>query len=80
MPNRVTLHLVNEAGRPLRLRIKDDAPEEFEVDPPLLELSADKEARLANQERLRELRPRHGHEVRIFSAHDPVEYDELAGS
>lgn len=43
-------------------------------------VQADKEARLANQERLRELRLRHGHEVRIFSAHDPVEYDELAGT
>jgi len=36
-------------------------------------MSADNAARLANQERLRELAANHGQEVRIFCAHDHVE-------
>jgi glyoxylase-like metal-dependent hydrolase (beta-lactamase superfamily II) len=39
----------------------------------------DKAARLANQERLRELHDRHGDDVTVFSAHDSAEYDALAG-
>ena len=37
VPNKVQLHLVNHASRPLRLRIKDDVPDAFEVEPALLE-------------------------------------------
>ncbi|MEY4766110.1 MAG: hypothetical protein RI907_2783 [Pseudomonadota bacterium] len=33
--------------------------------------------RLANQQRLRELQDEHGHEVRIFCAHDPLELSQL---
>lgn len=36
-------------------------------------------SRLANQQRLRELRRAHGGEVEIVCAHDPVEYERLAG-
>ncbi|MGZ8737329.1 MAG: MBL fold metallo-hydrolase [Nocardioides sp.] len=39
----------------------------------------DKKARLANQERLRELHAANGAEITIFSAHDASEYDALAG-
>ncbi len=42
-------------------------------------MEKDREARLANQERLRGLRGEHGAEVIIFCAHDPVEYERLAG-
>jgi len=38
----------------------------------------DGRARRGNQRRLRELKARHGHEVRLFCAHDPVELAELA--
>jgi glyoxylase-like metal-dependent hydrolase (beta-lactamase superfamily II) len=42
-------------------------------------MAEDNKARLANQERLRELARDHGSEVRLFSAHDPVELErELA--
>jgi glyoxylase-like metal-dependent hydrolase (beta-lactamase superfamily II) len=41
-------------------------------------MAADGKARLANQERLRELAGSHGDEIRLFCAHDPVELDELA--
>jgi glyoxylase-like metal-dependent hydrolase (beta-lactamase superfamily II) len=44
-----------------------------------LMLEKDRRARLANQQRLRELRRRHGHEVRVFCAHDPLEYEQLSG-
>jgi glyoxylase-like metal-dependent hydrolase (beta-lactamase superfamily II) len=36
-------------------------------------VQTDRTARLANQERLRELKRAHGHDVTVFSAHDPVE-------
>jgi glyoxylase-like metal-dependent hydrolase (beta-lactamase superfamily II) len=39
----------------------------------------DKRARLANQERLRELHAEHGSEVTVFSAHDATEFEALAG-
>lgn len=42
-------------------------------------LEKDRRARLGNQQRLRELRRRHGSEVRVFCSHDPLEYEELAG-
>ncbi len=35
--------------------------------------------RLGNQERLRELRRSHGHEVEIFCGHDLGEFENLAG-
>jgi glyoxylase-like metal-dependent hydrolase (beta-lactamase superfamily II) len=38
-------------------------------------MADDGKARLANQERLRELNRDHGHEVRLFCAHDPVELE-----
>lgn len=44
-----------------------------------LMLEKDRTARLGNQHRLRELRRRHGSQVHVFSAHDPVEYEELSG-
>ena len=36
-------------------------------------------ARLANQQRLRELRRDHGDEVTLFCGHDPVEFERLTG-
>lgn len=42
-------------------------------------MQKDRAARLANQQRLRELRRRHGSEVRVFCAHDPLEYEQLSG-
>ena len=39
----------------------------------------DRRSRVANQERLRELRAGHGDEVTVFSAHDAAELDALAG-
>ncbi|TSC26828.1 MBL fold metallo-hydrolase [Corallococcus sp. Z5C101001] len=41
--------------------------------------SVDNAARLANQERLRELVRAHGHEVKVFSAHCAVEFERLRG-
>ncbi|MEA2146027.1 MAG: hypothetical protein QOG59_1614 [Solirubrobacteraceae bacterium] len=38
-------------------------------------MADDARARIANQERLRELARIHGDEVRLFCAHDPVEFD-----
>ena len=35
----------------------------------------DRDARIANQERLRTLRATHGNDVTIFNSHDPVEYE-----
>jgi len=35
--------------------------------------------RLANQQRLRELRRHHGHEITLFCGHDPIEFEQLAG-
>ena len=43
-------------------------------------MAADNGARRSNQERLRELTSAHGDEVRIFSAHDPVEFDRELNS
>jgi glyoxylase-like metal-dependent hydrolase (beta-lactamase superfamily II) len=40
-------------------------------------VQTNKEQRLYNQARLRELARSHGNEVDIFCAHDPVEYDRL---
>jgi glyoxylase-like metal-dependent hydrolase (beta-lactamase superfamily II) len=42
-------------------------------------LEKDRRARLDNQRRLRELRRRHGNEVRVFCSHDPLEYEALSG-
>lgn len=46
VPNKVQLHVVNHASRPLRLRIKDDVPDEFEVEPALLELTSEANSRV----------------------------------
>ena len=35
----------------------------------------DRNLRMANQERLRQLKSTHGHEVTIFNSHDPVDYE-----
>jgi len=43
-------------------------------------MEVDRAARLRNQERLRRLSLDHGDEVRLFCAHDAVEFDILAGS
>ncbi|MGN6701779.1 MAG: MBL fold metallo-hydrolase, partial [Burkholderiaceae bacterium] len=42
-------------------------------------LEKDRRARLANQERLRRLRQAHGGEIELFCAHDPIEYERIAG-
>jgi glyoxylase-like metal-dependent hydrolase (beta-lactamase superfamily II) len=42
-------------------------------------MEKDRAARLDNQRRLRELRRKHGSEVRVFCSHDPLEYEELSG-
>lgn len=42
-------------------------------------LEKDRQARLANQERLRRLRQAHGGEIELFCAHDPIEYERIAG-
>lgn len=42
-------------------------------------MEVDRAARIDNQRRLRELSLSHGEEVRIFCAHDVVEYEVLAG-
>jgi glyoxylase-like metal-dependent hydrolase (beta-lactamase superfamily II) len=42
-------------------------------------LEKDRKARLRNQQRLRDLKAAHGAEVEIFSAHDTVEFERLAG-
>lgn len=41
-------------------------------------MEKDRNARLANQQRLRELRHLHGSEVSIFCSHDPLEYEHAA--
>ncbi len=41
-------------------------------------MEVDRSARLDNQARLRALAAAHGDEVRLFCAHDPVEFDLLA--
>jgi glyoxylase-like metal-dependent hydrolase (beta-lactamase superfamily II) len=42
-------------------------------------MEVDRKARLTNQARLRQLTLEHGGEVRVFCAHDTVEFDLLAG-
>jgi glyoxylase-like metal-dependent hydrolase (beta-lactamase superfamily II) len=42
-------------------------------------LEKDRRARLANQQRLRDLRREHGGQVRVFCSHDPVEFEQLTG-
>lgn len=42
-------------------------------------MEKNRNARLANQERLRGLHRMHNQEVEIFCAHDPVEYERLTG-
>ena len=42
-------------------------------------MEKDRAARLSNQQRLRELRRRHGSEVQVFCSHDPLEYEQLSG-
>ena len=42
-------------------------------------MQKDAEARLANQERLRELRRRHGAEVQVCCGHDPTEFERYSG-
>ncbi|MFO0658776.1 MAG: MBL fold metallo-hydrolase [Polyangiaceae bacterium] len=53
--------------------VKPFCPPFFKVFQNTIEM--DREQRLANQQRLRELRRDHSNEVTIFSAHDPVELD-----
>lgn len=43
-------------------------------------MEVDRNARLTNQQRLRRLSLDHGDEVRIFCAHDAIEFDLLAGA
>jgi hypothetical protein len=38
-------------------------------------MAADNDTRLANQNRLRELKRAHGSEIRLFCAHDPKELE-----
>jgi glyoxylase-like metal-dependent hydrolase (beta-lactamase superfamily II) len=42
-------------------------------------MEKDRKARFANQQRLRELKHRHGGEVKLFCSHDPVEYEQMTG-
>lgn len=42
-------------------------------------MQKDRKARLANQQRLRTLKSHFGKEIEIFSAHDPVEFERVAG-
>jgi hypothetical protein len=42
-------------------------------------MDKNRRARRWNQQRLRELRQRHGGDIEIFSGHDPVEFERLAG-
>lgn len=42
-------------------------------------MEKDRDARLGNQQRLRQLRHSHGGDVELFCAHDPIEYERLAG-
>ncbi|MBX5482214.1 MAG: DUF58 domain-containing protein [Myxococcaceae bacterium] len=43
--NKLFLHVINRAPRPLRIRVKDDVPEEFEVEPAIVDLTLSKESR-----------------------------------
>lgn len=42
-------------------------------------MEKDREARLTNQERLRQLCTAHGAQVEVFCSHDPTEFERLAG-
>jgi glyoxylase-like metal-dependent hydrolase (beta-lactamase superfamily II) len=42
-------------------------------------MEKNRKLRLGNQQRLRELRRRHGSEIRLFCSHDPLEYEQLSG-
>lgn len=42
-------------------------------------MEKDRPARRGNQQRLRQLRQHHGGEIDIFSGHDPLEFERLAG-
>jgi glyoxylase-like metal-dependent hydrolase (beta-lactamase superfamily II) len=42
-------------------------------------MEKDRAKRLRNQQRLRELRRKHGSEVQLFCSHDPLEYEALSG-
>lgn len=42
-------------------------------------LEKDRQARLGNQQRLRQLRHAHGAEIELFCAHDPIEFERVAG-
>jgi hypothetical protein len=42
-------------------------------------VQADRKSRVHNRARLRELAAAHGDEVRIFCAHDRIEFERLAG-
>lgn len=42
-------------------------------------MEKDRAKRLANQERLRELRRTHGAQVEVFCSHDPVEFERITG-
>jgi len=43
-------------------------------------VDADRAQRVANQERLRQLKAEHGREVVVFNAHDAVDFDRVAGA
>lgn len=42
-------------------------------------MEKDRHARLVNQQRLRSLCHTHGSEIRIFCAHDPIEFEQITG-
>jgi hypothetical protein len=42
-------------------------------------MEVDREARLGNQERLRQLKRQHGSEVKIFCSHDELELEAMQG-
>ena len=42
-------------------------------------MEKDRRTRLQNQDRLRDLRRRHEAEVSVLCAHDPMEFERLAG-
>jgi glyoxylase-like metal-dependent hydrolase (beta-lactamase superfamily II) len=42
-------------------------------------MEKNRRARLANQQRLRELRHAHGKEVELFCGHDPIEFERITG-
>jgi hypothetical protein len=42
-------------------------------------MEKDRKLRLGNQERLRDLRRRHGAKVQVMCSHDPIEFERVAG-